>query len=64
MPRNKPAERTARLSARITPRTEQQIRDLAQLWGGLRPLSPAAVAEIAIEREWTRETQDQATRGD
>lgn len=62
MPRNKPAERTSRLSARITPRTDEQIRDLARLWGGIRPLTPAAVAEEAIERAWKAEKVREARK--
>lgn len=57
MPNQKPAERTARISARITPRTAEQIADLARIWGGIRSLTPAAVAEEAIDRAWRAETK-------
>jgi hypothetical protein len=56
MPRkSQPATRTARISARITARTEEQMKDLARLWGGIRPLTAAAVAEEAIDRAWRAE---------
>jgi len=55
MPTTKPAERTERLSARITPKTFRQIQDLAHFWGPVQQLTPAAVAEEAIDRAWKAE---------
>lgn len=55
MPNTKPAERTERILARITPKTHRQILDLAHFWGPVRALTPAEVAEEAIDRAWKAE---------
>lgn len=53
--KNKPAEKTRRLEARITPKTAQQIADLAEHWGGVRALSLANTVEEAVDRAWKAE---------
>jgi hypothetical protein len=55
MPTTKPAGRTERISARITPKTLRQIDDLRHFWGPVRALTPAEVAEEAIDRAWKAE---------
>lgn len=55
MPDEKPTSRSKRLEARVTPETLRQVDELRQMWGVVKPLSRADVAEVAIERAWKAE---------
>ena len=51
MPDRKNAQKTERLTCRITPETAAQLASLARLWGGVvRPLTTAATVDEAIRR--------------